>query len=380
MNLPVYLDFNATTPVHPAVVDAMMPYFTQFYGNPASNHSYGFKLRKAIETGREELSSLIDCEPDEIVLTSCGSESNNLAIKGTAYAMDNRGKQIIVSAVDHPAVRNATNFLERQGFTITVIPVDSNGLVDPNAIREAITDRTILISVILAQNEIGSIQPVREIAAIGRERGVTVHTDAAQAVGKAPVSVKELGVDLMTMAGNKFYGPKGVGALFVRRGVRLEALIHGAGHQGGLRSGTENAAFAVAIGKAASIAATRLEHYKSKVKRLRDLLHQQIEQRVPDALLNGHPELRLPNTLNLSFPGIDSTELLSEISDSVACSTGSGCHSGRSEPSEILLALGREPQIASAALRLSLGAETTEADVITAAAAITNGVHRLHAS
>jgi cysteine desulfurase len=374
MKQPVYLDYNATTPIHPQVAEAMMPYFTDYFGNPSSNHAYGFRLRKAIDEAREQIASFIGAQAEEIIFTSCGSESNNLAIKGTCWALANRGNHIVISAVEHPAVARSAGFLEREGFRVTRLSVDSCGRVDPAELAESITARTILISIIHGQNEIGTIQPIREIAAIARERGVVLHTDAAQTVGKIPVDVNELGIDLLTMAGNKFYAPKGAAALFVRGGARLEPLIHGGGQQDGLRAGTENAAFAVALGQSALVASSGLAIYQEEVKPLRDLLHKRLLHRIPDAILNGHPEHRLPNTLNLSFPGVDSSALLNSIRDSVACSTGSGCHAGRSEPSTILLAIGRDPALACAALRLSLGAETRQEEIEEASDAIAEGV------
>lgn len=377
MQDPIYLDFNATTPVHPAVLDAMLPFFGSVLGNPSSAHPYGFRLRAAVDTARGQLAALIGAQPDEIVFTSCGSESNNLALKGLAFARPTGRNHIVISAVEHPAVTNTARFLVKQGFSVTTLVVDGFGRVDPDAVREVVSDRTLVVSVLHGQNEIGTLQPLSEIAAVAHERGAAVHTDAAQTLGKIPVNVRELGVDLLTIAGNKFYAPKGAGALYVRRGIELESLIHGGGHERGLRAGTENAAFAVALGTAAELAGVRLPLYGSHVRPLRDRLYELILSGVADAVLNGHPEERLPNTLNVSFPGIDSTELQASVRERVACSTGCGCHAGKTAPSSTLLAIGRDEALATAALRLTLGVETTEADIDDAGLVLTSAVKRL---
>ena len=380
MSTPIYLDFNATTPVHPTVLEAMLPFFGPVFGNPSSAHPYGFKLRSAVENGRAQLAKLIGAAADEVVFTSCGSESNNLALKGLAFAHSGKRKHVVISAVEHPAVTNTARFLEKQAFSVTVIPVDGFGRVDAEAVREAVTDQTLVVSVLHGQNEIGTIQPLAEIASVAHERGALVHSDAAQSVGKISVDVRDLGVDLLTIAGNKFYAPKGAGALYVRRGVQLEPLIHGGGHERGSRAGTENAAFAVALGRAAELAEERLPLYAGQVRRLRDRLYNAILSDIPDAVLNGHPEERLPNTLNISFPGIDSTELQTLIRERVACSTGCGCHAGKTAPSTTLLAIGRTEALATAALRLTLGVETTQAEVDEAARIITTSFKALRAS
>jgi cysteine desulfurase len=381
MRDPIYLDFNATTPVHPSVVDAMLPFFGPVFGNPSSAHAFGFRLRSAVERARGQMAGLIGAEPDEIVFTSCGSESNNLALKGLAFARRGARNHIVISAVEHPAVTNTARFLAKQGFMVTTLPVDGYGHVDPNRVRETVTDRTLVVSVLHGQNEIGTLQPLSDIAAVAHERGAFVHTDAAQTVGKVPVNVLELGVDLLTVAGNKFYAPKGAGALYVRRGIELESLIHGGGHERGLRAGTENAAFAVALGRAAELAGERLPLYQSHVRPLRDRLHEVILSGIPDALLNGHPVERLPNTLNVSFPGVDSTELQTRVRERLACSTGCGCHAGKTAPSATLLAIGRHAHLATAALRLTLGIETTQAEVDEAGSILTDAVtHLRHAA
>jgi cysteine desulfurase len=367
MTTPIYLDYNATTPIDPAVVDAMEPYLRDHFGNPSSDHAYGYRTRAAVQTAREQLAALLDTAPEEVVFTGGGSEANNLAIKGVAYALRARGNHLITSAVEHPAVAGSFGFLERQGYQVTVLPVDTDGRVDPAHLAAAITDQTILVSIMHANNEVGTIQPIRAIVDIAHARGVFVHTDAAQTIGKLTVRVPDLGVDLLTVAGHKFYAPQGVGALIVRQGVPLEPLIHGAGHEGGRRAGTENIPYVVALGRAAALAMERLPEYAERVRTLRDTLHRRILERIPTAVLNGHPVERLPNTLNLSFPGVNAAALLAAIRGQVACSTGSACHAGHAAPSQVLLAMGRDAGLAAAALRLSLGWATTAQQVQQAA-------------
>jgi cysteine desulfurase len=374
MGKPIYLDYNATTPVDPAVVEAMEPYLREHFGNPSSDHAYGYRTRLAVQTAREQLAALLGAAPDEVVFTGSGSEANNLAIKGVAYALRDRGNHIITSAVEHPAVAAPVCFLERQGYHVTTLPVDTSGQVDPAQVAAALTDQTSLVTIMHANNEVGTIQPIRAIAEIAHARGVLVHTDAAQAVGKIPIDLQALGADLVTVVGHKFYAPKGIGALIVRRGVQLEPLIHGAGHEDGRRAGTENIPYLVGLGRAAALAQERLSIYQEQVRVLRDELQRGILERVPSAVVNGHPTERLPNTLNLSFPGVNAGELLAAIRDEVACSTGSACHAGQAEPSSVLLAMGRDARLASAALRLSLGWSTTAQEVQRAATVISDAV------
>lgn len=377
MTEPIYLDYNATTPIDPAVADAMEPYLREHFGNPSSDHVYGYRARLAVNDARERLAALLQVEPDEVVFTGGGSEANNLAIKGIAYTRRDRGNHIITSAVEHPAVINTLHYLQQEGYRVTVLPVEPNGQVDVGQVADAITPETILISIMHANNEVGTTQPIRAIAEIAHARNVLVHTDAAQSVGKIPVVVPDLGADLLTVAGHKLYAPKGVGALIVRRGLRLEPLIHGAGHEGGYRAGTENVPYLVGLGQAATLAASRLPEYQQRVGALRDALHHRILEGIPSALLNGHPVERLPNTLNMSFPGVNAGALLAAIRDQVACSTGSACHAGHASPSGVLLAMGRDEGLASAALRLSLGWGTTMDEVRTAAAAIVDRERQL---
>lgn len=367
---PVYLDYNATTPLDPAVLDAMLPYLRTHFGNPSSDHVYGYRAREAVGVARAQLATLLGAPPDEVIFTGGGSEANNLALFGVAAARRAHGSHIITSTIEHPAVREPLRALERQGYRVTEVAVDADGRVDPTQVAEAITSETILISIMHANNEVGTIQELRAISDIAHERGVLVHSDAAQSVGKVPVRMDALGVDLLSVAGHKLYAPKGVGALVVRQGVALEPLIRGAGHEQGLRAGTENVPSIVGLGQAAELAGARLDAYQERTRRLRDMLHQAILAAAPDAVLNGHRTARLPNTLNLSFPGVNAAALLARIRGQVACSTGSACHAGHAEPSSVLLAMGRDPALAAAALRLSLGWSTTEDEVQLAAGVI----------
>lgn len=367
---PVYLDYNATTPLDPAVLDAMLPYLRTHFGNPSSDHVYGYRAREAVGVARAQLATLLGAPPDEVIFTGGGSEANNLALFGVAAARRAHGSHIITSTIEHPAVREPLRALERQGYRVTEVAVDADGRVDPTQVAEAITSETILISIMHANNEVGTIQELRAISDIAHERGVLVHSDAAQSVGKVPVRMDALGVDLLSVAGHKLYAPKGVGALVVRQGVALEPLIRGAGHEQGLRAGTENVPSIVGLGQAAELAGARLDAYQERTRRLRDMLHQAILAAAPDAVLNGHRTARLPNTLNLSFPGVNAAALLARVRGQVACSTGSACHAGHAEPSSVLLAMGRDPALAAAALRLSLGWSTTEDEVQLAAGVI----------
>lgn len=367
MRLPIYLDYNATTPVDPVVVADMQPYFTHHFGNPSSTHAYGVQARDAVDWSRMRVALTLGCDPDEVVFTGGGSEGNNLAIKGTAFAHRDRGRHIITSRVEHPAVLATCRYLERRhGFVVTYLPVDRTGRVDPDDVERAIRPDTVLITVMTANNETGTLQPVAEIGAIARRRGVLFHTDAAQAVGKVPVKVRELQVDMLTVAGHKLYAPKGIGALYVRRGVKLDPLAHGAGHEGGLRAGTENVPYMMGLGKACSLIHSWLPEEAERLKGLRDRLLAALQARLGDVHLNGHPELRLPNTLNVGFPGAIGYEVLAAARE-VAASTGSACHSGRPEPSPVLQAMGIPDEIAVSAVRLSVGRWTTEEEIDMAA-------------
>lgn len=366
---PIYLDYNATTPIDPAVLEAMLPFLKQEFGNPSSSHAYGQAAHDAMERGRAQLAALIGAEPDEIVFTGDGTEASNQAIKGAAFGnlLAGRKAHIIISTIEHPATVQPCEFLKRFGCAITAVPADRTGLIDPDSIRKTITPDTALISIMHSNNEVGTLEPIREIAAIARERGILMHTDAAQSLGKVPVKVNELGVDLMTIAGHKLYAPKGIGALYIRRGVKLESFIHGAGHEQGRRAGTENVPYIVGLGAAAEIAMRSLPAATEKLRTLRDRLEQKLRQRLGDRIiLNGHRELRLPNTLNSSFLGWIGGELLEAV-PGIAASTGSACHAGKIDLSPVLMAMGISPLMVRSAVRLSVGRYTTEEEVDRAA-------------
>ena len=367
LRLPIYLDYNATTPVDPEVAEAMRPYFTEHFGNPSSAHAYGQQARDSVDWVRTQVAASLGCSADEVVFTGGGSESNNLAIKGIAFANRERGRHIITSSVEHPAVLATCQYLEaRHGFAVTYLPVGRAGRVDPDDVERAIRPDTILITIMAANNETGTLQPVAEIGALARRAGIAMHTDAAQVVGKAPVDVEALQVDLLTVVGHKLYAPKGIGALYVRRGVRLDSLVHGAGHEGGRRAGTENVPYIVGLGKACAIARARCTEEPARLAALRDRLYAALQSRLGEMPLNGHPQLRLPNALNVSFPGVAGYELL-ETAREVAASTGSACHAGTPEPSPVLKAMGMSDDVAVGAVRLSLGRWTTPEEVDLAA-------------
>ncbi len=358
---PIYLDYNASTPIDPAVVAAMRPFLDEAFGNPSSGHWASKPAKAALEGARSRIAALVGCAADEVVITSGGSEANNLALKGVFFALRETGDHIIATQVEHPAILGPCKFLERFGAKITLLPVDRTGWVDPDDVRRAVTPRTILISIMHANNEVGTIQPIPDISRIARQHGILVHTDAAQSVGKIPTKVDQLGVDLLTIAGHKLYAPKGVGALYVRRGVRLEPLIHGAGHESGRRAGTESALLAAGLGAACALAADLAP--MTRIQALRDRLWQALQERLGERVaLNGHPEHRLPNTLNVSFVGMIGAEILQQLAG-VAASTGSACHAGRIELSPVLAAMGVPPEVGMGAVRFSLGRGTTAEEI-----------------
>ena len=356
---PIYLDYNASTPIAPEVADATRPFLSQHYGNPSSHHWAGAPAKQALEKARGQVAALLGCPPQEIIFTSGGTEANNHAIKGVFFSLRQKGNHIITTQVEHPAVLQPCRFLKTLGAEVTCLPVDGTGMVNPEHVRKAITPRTILVTVMHANNEVGTIQPIAEIARITRERGVLLHTDAAQSMGKIPATVAELGVDLLSVAGHKLYAPKGVGALFIRQGVPLEPLMHGAGHETGRRAGTENVLLNVALGAACELAAAGLESRRLRLTQLRDHFHAGLKDLFGAELhLNGHPTERLPNTLNISFAGRIGSEVL-EALDGVAASTGSACHSGCRELSPVLQAMNLPESIGLGAVRFSLGRWTT---------------------
>lgn len=369
---PIYLDYNASTPIYPEVADVMRPLLETGYGNPSSPHFAAEAARAAIDAARHQLAELLGAAPDEVVFTSGGSEANNFALKGAFHAQRDRGNHIITSQVEHPAILEPCRYLETQGAEVTYIPVDGTGRVDPDDVRKAITARTTLISIMHSNNEVGTLQPVEDIALIANDHGVLMHTDAAQSTGKVALNADDLGVSLMSLAGHKFGAPKGIGALYIRRGVTLERLIHGAGHEGGRRAGTESALLMAGLGKAAAIAAP-LSSVKSMLG-LRELFWSGLQAIFGDGvMLNGHPSARLPNTLNVSFLGHQGADVLQQL-DGVGASTGSACHSEQVEPSPVLTAMGIEGDQALGAVRFSLGRFTTEEEIN----AVLQWLKRLH--
>ena len=357
----IYLDFNATTPIAPEVAAVMSHVLREPFGNPSSQHWAGLPAREAVEKARGQVAALLHCSPDEVVFTSGGSESNNHALKGAFFSKGGPGAHIITTQIEHPAVLNPCRFLERLGANVTYLPVDRFGSVDPDDVQKALTPRTILIAVMHANNEVGTLQPISDISRIAHEYGVLFHTDAAQSVGKIATRVDELGVDLLSVAGHKLYAPKGVGVLYVRKGVQLEPLIHGAGHELGRRAGTENILLNVALGTACELAQSWLG--MESIRQLRDLFWELLQARFGErVVVNGHPSERLPNTLNISFVGKAGSEILTRL-EGVAASTGSACHSGSVELSPVLKAMGIPPEIGMGAIRFSLGRTTTREEI-----------------
>lgn len=380
-----YFDHNATTPVAPAVFEAMLPYFSQEFGNPNSVHSFGQSARGAVERARSAVAVLIGARPSEIVLTSGGTEADNLAIFGIVGAIARRDADsvhakpphVVTTTIEHHAVLHSCDVLERRGAEVTRVPVGRDGLVDPDDIRRALRPETVLVTVMLANNELGTLQPIEEIGRITQEAGVRLHTDAVQAAGKVPLNVASLGVDLLSLSAHKFYGPKGVGALFVRKGVQLEPLLFGSRGEGGRRAGTENVAGIVGLGKAAELARERLEDHGIRVAALRDRLEQGLLVRVPGARVNGGAAKRLPNTCNIMFPSVESESLVIALDlQGLACSAGAACLSGAVDPSHVLAAIGLSPAEARGSIRLSFGRTTTEEDVDLALRVIPEAVAR----
>ncbi|MGQ9514591.1 MAG: cysteine desulfurase NifS [Thermoproteota archaeon] len=361
----IYMDHSATTPVDPKVVEAMSPYFSEKFGNASSLHSFGREAFEAMQESRKKIASLIGADPEEIVFTSGGTESDNLALVGSVRMMKQKGKDhIITSKIEHPAVLETCRNLEEEGFKVTYLDVDRDGLISPEDVRRAITEKTALITVMHANNEIGTIEPIEEIAEIASEKGVRFHTDAVQSVGKIPIDVGKMKVDLLSMSAHKIYGPKGVGALYVAKGITLKPLVYGGGHERGIRSGTENVAGIVGMGVAAELAKVRLEEDSKLLVMLRDKLIENVTQRISESYLNGHTKKRLPNNAHFRFTGIEGESLILELDDKgIAASTGSACSSKKLEPSHVLLAIGLNEVEAHSSLRLTLGRENTEEDI-----------------
>ncbi len=374
---PIYLDYNATTPIDRAVADAMLPYLYECFGNPSSSHMYGHEAHEAVENARRQVAELIGCQPNEVIFTSGGTEANNMVLKGVAEAYSARGEHVITSAIEHPAVLEPCDFLAHHGCRITILPVDEYGRVDPSDVERAITPRTILVTVMLANNEVGTLEPVAEIARIAHQYGVLVHTDAAQAVGKIPVNVTELDVDFLTGAGHKLYAPKGVGFLYQRAGVQLPKFMHGAGQESGRRAGTENVLEIVGLGKACEIAGRGLTASMSHMKAMCDRLYAFLMREVDDIRLNGHPTERLPNTLSVGFRGVQVSTLLARLDGRVAASAGAACHSDRVSISAVLQAMKVPYEYALGTVRLSVGKMTTESEIDIAAGEIAAAVREL---
>jgi cysteine desulfurase len=376
----VYLDNNATTPVHPEVREAVAPFLSELYGNPSSIHWAGRDVRKAVEDARQETAAFFGCQPLEIVFTSSGTESDNLAIKGIAFRKGNAGKHIVTSAVEHPAIINTCRFLEGQGFRVTYVPVNRQGIVEPDVVRRAIEKDTVLISIMYANNETGCIMPIPEIGRIAREAGVLMHTDAVQAAGKIPIDWKELPVDLLTFSGHKINALKGAGGLIARKGVETTAVIHGGHQERGRRGGTENVVGIVGMGKAFSLLREHMAEEVREIRRLRDRFEKSLFEGIPDLVLNGHPTERLPNTVNISFRFVEGEALLLNLDMmGIACSSGSACTSGSLEASPVLMAMGADPVDAQGALRFSFGMGNTDEDVEYAVGAVAAVVDKLRA-
>ncbi|WP_103070223.1 cysteine desulfurase family protein [Aquimarina sediminis] len=359
----IYLDYNASTPNDPRVVDAMLPFLTDHYGNPSSVHAQGVKAKEAIETARKQLATLLGANSEEIIFTSGGTESNNYAIIGTALQHKTKGNHIITSSIEHPAVSEVCKHLEKQGFKVTYLSVDKNGIIDLKELKEAILPETILITIMHANNEIGSIQPIHEIGKIAKKHDIVFHTDAAQSVGKIPTKVKDLGVDLLSIAGHKIYAPKGIGALYTKKGISLSKLIHGAGHENNKRPGTENVMQIVGLGKAAEIAFEEFDHNTSTMIIMRDYLLEKLNTLNIDILINGNPSKSLPNTLNVSIKNINANEIIYSIRNKIALSSGSACHSGTANLSNVLKATLSDLDYANGTFRFSVGKNTTKQEI-----------------
>jgi cysteine desulfurase len=359
-----YMDYAATTPAHPDVVKAMSPYFTEIFGNPSSIHYYGQEAKNAIESARAKLADFLGASPEEIIFTSGGTEADNTAVKGLAYAGDSKKNHIITSSIEHHAVLEPCHFLEKRGFNITYLPVDSFGMVDPNDVKKALNPRTLLITIMHASNEVGTVQPIADIGKIAREAGVPLHTDAVQTVGHIPVNVDELKIDMLSLSGHKIYGPKGVGALYVRAGIKLEPLLHGGGQEGGIRGSTYNVPGIVGLGKAVEIARQEMTAEAERQILLRDKLISRLMGKIENIHLNGHPVKRLPNNINLTIEFVEGESLLLSLDMAgISASTGSACSSESSEPSHVLTAMCIPPEKARCSLRFSLGRWTMPGDI-----------------
>ena len=365
----IYLDYNATTPIDPQVAEAMLPYIHGLYGNPSSGHSFGLAAREGVDRARGQVAGLLGCDTDDLIFTSGGTEANNHAIKGVALAYRARGNHIITSAVEHPAVTEVCHYLEGQGFRVTYLPVDEYGMVEVGQVEEALTQETLLVTIMHANNEVGTIEPIAEIAQVAHRYGALVHADCAQSVGKIPVKVDDLGVDLLSIAGHKLYAPKGIGALYIRPGVKLEKLMHGANHEQNRRAGTENVIEMAGLGMACELIEHKLGVHASHMRQMRDRLEEGLLGLQQDARVNGHPERRLPNTSSVSFRGLEADRILANLG-TVAASAGAACHSDQVEVSHVLAAMNVPLEFAMGTLRFSVGRYTTEEEIDRAVAEV----------
>jgi len=360
----IYLDYAATTPAHPDVVNSMKPYFSDIFGNPSSIHSFGQDARAAVEAAREQVAKLIGAGKDEIVFTSGGTESDNFAFKGVAFANKKKGNHIITSAIEHHAITETCEWLKKEGFEITILPVDGDGLVNPEDVKKAITEKTVLVSIMHANNEIGTVQPIEEIGKITKEKGVYFHTDAVQTAGALPIDVNKMNVDLLSISAHKLYGPKGVGCLYIRKGTRMVPFMHGGGQEKNRRGSTENVPGIVGFGKAAELAVSEMDARTKHLLPLRDKLIKGLQNKIKNAIFNGHPVKRLPNNVNMCFEFVEGESMLLNLDmEGIAASTGSACSSATLEPSHVLLAIGRPHEIAHGSIRFTLGRLTTEEDI-----------------
>ena len=358
----IYLDYNATTPIDPQVAEAMLPFIDRHFGNPSSSHSFGAAAKAAVDEAREQVAQMLGCQADEIIFTSGGTEANNFAIKGVAGAYRRKGNHIITSAVEHPAVLEVCRYLEQQGCEVTYLPVDQACLVDPQQVADAITSQTILVTIMHANNEVGTVEPIEEIAKIAHRKGVLLHTDCAQSAGKIPVRVDDLGADLITLAGHKLYAPKGIGVLYVKKGVELEKLIHGANHEMDRRAGTENVIQIAGLGKACDLVHRNLPEYSAHMGEMRDLLEAGLVDGFPTSRVNGHPKKRLPNTVSIGFKGLEANAIISRL-NCVAASAGAACHSGQVDVSSVLEAMRAPIEYAMGTIRFSVGRCTTTEEI-----------------
>ena len=372
----IYLDYNATTPIDPAVAEAMLPFVHGRFGNPSSGHAFGLAAREGVDLARQQVAGMLGCSEADLIFTSGGTEANNHAIKGVAGAHRHRGNHIITSAVEHPAVTEVCRYLEGQGFRTTYLPVDKHGMVDPRQVEEAITPETVLVTIMHANNEVGTIQPIAEIAEIAHRHGVLAHSDCAQSIGKIPVKVDDLGVDLLSVAGHKLYAPKGIGALYIRPGVRLEKFMHGANHEGNRRAGTENIILMAGLGKACELIERNLPDYADHMATMRDRLERGLLASGHDVRVNGHPTERLPNTCSIGFRGLEADRILANL-PTVAASAGAACHSDQVELSHVLEAMRVPTEYAMGTLRLTVGRYTTADEIDRAIAEVTDIVARL---